>query len=109
MSTVTIEPAEFTQVADNQHQQAAAAAGKGVEATESADLGGIFGELYNTHGPISGPSNDAISEKAQVREDAGRAIQLACLTLAAALTTAAAWYTGTDSDAAENLDEQMQS
>ena len=108
MSSMTVKSAELEEVTGDQ-DQAAALAAQAVEATESADLGGIFGTLYNTHGPISGPSNDAIIDKSQVREDAGRVIQQACLALAAALTTAAAWYTDTNSVAEEILDDQLQS
>ena len=104
MSGMTVEPTELKDVADYR-DQAAAAAAKGVDATESVDL---KGKLYLTHGPISGPSNDAISAKARVREDAGRALQEACLTLAAALTTAATWYTDNDASAAGSLNKQMQ-
>ncbi|OBA71716.1 hypothetical protein A5641_10410 [Mycobacterium sp. 1554424.7] len=105
MSGVTVEPDELKQAADYQ-LRAAAEAGVGVQATESVDL---RGRLYETHGLISGLSNEAISGRAGVREEAGRAIQQACLTLAAALNTAAACYTDTDSDAGGNLDNQMQS
>jgi hypothetical protein len=106
MLVLTVRPNELVQTADYP-EQAAAAAGDGVEATESADLGGFFGKLYETHGPISGPSNEAISAMAQVREEAGRAIQQACLRLAGALNTAAAAYAGIDSICAGTLDEQL--
>ena len=106
MSGLTVQPNELTQTADI-HEKAAAAAGKGVEATANADLRGIGGVLYRTHGPISGPSNDAIAGKAAMREDAGRAIQAACLRLNAALKTAAPAYEGTDSNSAGSLDKQM--
>lgn len=108
MSGVTVQPAELKIVAGDR-DQAAAEAAKGVDATKNADLGGVLGKLYHTHGPISGPSNEAIIDMAKVREDAGRAIQAACLTLAAGLNTAAARYTGTDTNEAANLDKQMQS
>jgi hypothetical protein len=108
MPDVTVNPDQLRQAAHGQ-EQAAAAVGKGVQATENADLGGISGKLYETHGPISGPSNDAIIHKAHEREGAGRAIQQACQTLAAALNTAAAAYTGSDSHSAANLNNQMQS
>jgi hypothetical protein len=106
MSDVTVSTAELKQVADSQQQSAADEAGKGVQATANVDL---KAELYKSHGPISGPSNEAISHMAHVREDAGRAIQAACLTLGAALHKAAAVYSGTDSGSAKDLDKEMPS
>lgn len=105
MSGVTVDPEELKQAADYQ-KQAAAEADKGVQATSNVDL---CAKLYETHGPISGPSNDATDRQAGVSEQAGRTLQQACLTLSAALTTAAGTYTGTDSNSAENLDNQMPS
>jgi len=107
MSALTVQANELTQTAGI-NEQAAAAAGQGVQATENADLRGVGGVMYRTHGPISGPSNEAIASQATTREDAGRAIQAACLKLATALKTAATAYTGNDSNSATNLDNQMQ-
>jgi len=106
MSGLTVQLNELAQTA-SKNEEAAAAAGKGVDATVNADLGGVGGVMYRTHGPISGPSNEATAGQAATREDAGRAIQAACLKLAAALNTAATAYAGTASTSAGSLDNQM--
>ena len=106
MSGLTVQVNEFTQTA-SKNEEAAAAAGKGVDATVNADLGGVGGVMYRTHGPISGPSNEAIAGQAATRESAGREIQAACLRLAAGLKTSAAAYAGSDSNSAGSLDNQM--
>lgn len=105
MADITVNADELTQVADYR-DDAAAEAAKAVEATASIDLNAV---LYQTHGPISGPSNSAVTAKTAVREDAGRAVEEACRTLAAALNAAATWYTATDWYAAEILGDQMRS
>jgi hypothetical protein len=103
MSEVTVSTEELDTLAARQ-DQAAAEAGNGVGATASVNLNSV---LYETHGPISGPSNDAITAKTQERQEAGQAIQQACLALAQTLTTAAANYTGTDQGYGANLNSQM--
>jgi hypothetical protein len=108
MSGFTVETEELKQKGDY-HEQAAEEAGKGVHATESVELGGVNGVLYRTHGPISGFSNDAIADKANQREEAGRAIQQACRSLNSKLNVAAAAYAGVDEIAEGMFDNQMQS
>ncbi|MEE6180059.1 type VII secretion target [Mycobacterium sp. 050134] len=99
MSRLTVDAAELQQLA-GRNTQAADAAGKGAEATESVDL---IAKLYETHGVISGPSNSAVGDKVQTRQDAARAIQHACQALAEALQTAQKSYTKTDQDTAQTL------
>ena len=103
MSDLTVDPTALTSLAGF-HSQAAAESQIGVEATESVDLSA---KLYETHGVISGPSNNAVKAMARTREEAGNVIEQACLTLAAALTEASALYTGTDQNAADAVDDEM--
>jgi len=104
MSEVTVDPAELRYVADTQQNAAADEADKGVHATESVNL---REKLYMSHGPISGPSNEAINYRTAVREVAGRAMAEACRSLSAGLHEAADLYTKTDANSSEDLDKQL--
>lgn len=102
MSGLTVDPNELQQLAGYQ-ELAAAQADQGTNQTPHD----FSQKLWDTHGVISGPSNRAFSDKAREREQAGLAIQEACLTLAAALGSAAASYVNTDIDAAVSLSKQL--
>lgn len=104
MPDLTADSQELQRLADRQ-DDVAAEAGQGTEQSP-----GKFSEkLWETHGPISGPSNNAFTAKAKQRVEAGSAIQEACQTLAAALRVAAASYTGTDESSAADLNTQLRS
>jgi len=103
MTEITVTPEELDTLAGVQ-DQAAAQANTGVQATATVDLHAV---LYETQGPICGPSNDAITANNAQRIEAGRAIQQACLALAQSLTDAATAYTSTDDSAARDINTQM--
>lgn len=107
MSDLTVDTDELQQLADDQ-DRAAAQADWAAQATESSSVD-LPVTLYVTHGVVSSDSNDAVVAKAQEREGAARAIQQACLALAAALGTAESAYSETDSATADNLDGEIRS
>lgn len=102
MSDLTADSQEFHRLADRQDNVAAQAS------QGSGQSRGDFKEkLWETHGIISGPSNNAFSTKADARQDAIGAIEEASITLAAALRAAAAAYQHTDDGSAADLDTQL--
>ncbi|MBY0441655.1 MAG: ESX-1 secretion-associated protein [Mycobacteriaceae bacterium] len=103
MSDLTADSQEFHRLADRQDSAAA-------EATQSsADSSArhFKEQLWATHGAISGPSNNVFGDQAELRKQAGAALEEACNTLAAALRVAAASYAHTDEGLAADLNTQL--
>ncbi|MBY0440544.1 MAG: ESX-1 secretion-associated protein, partial [Mycobacteriaceae bacterium] len=95
---LAFDPDELHQLA-NRHHQAADQTGSILIQTAHQ-----FGHnLQDTHGAISGPSNNAFATKARQREKARRAMHIASLTFAATLRSAAVSYSQTDVSAATKL------
>ncbi|MEE6178201.1 type VII secretion target [Mycobacterium sp. 050134] len=101
MANLKVDPTTLTGLAKIQ-DDAAKQAGTAAEAASTLET-----QVWMSHGVISAASNISFTEAEAARRAAGEAIQKSCGQLAEKLNTAAAVYTGTDEQAASNLDRQV--
>lgn len=101
MSDLRLEARELYQLADSQEDAADAADQGNKQSSEH-----FSNKLWETHGVISGPSNNAFAKKAKQREELIQSMQQACNTIAAGLRSAAASYLCTDEISAVDLSQQ---